>query len=115
MTDRTSELIRQYVARQKARGPATGPVDDVAEIRARWANPEEFASKEVTPGRRDVETLLARVAMYEDCILAGAKLLWPDKHWGPEPDGGGQSYLDYLSEGYYEAATEIRDRDVRRG
>ena len=116
VADRTSELTRQYVARQKARGPAAGPVDEVAEIRARWANPERFASKEVTPGRRDVETLLARVAMLEDCVLAGASLLFPPaEDWGPIPKGSKQSYLNYLTEGYYETAAEIRDREADRG
>ncbi len=65
--------------------------------------------------RFEVPRLRATVAMHEDTILAGARLLFPEEDWGPEPGGlDRQSYLDYLSAGYHEVATAIRDREVRR-
>lgn len=64
---------------------------------------------------REIGHLRATVAMGEDCILAGARLLFPGENWGPEPDGlARDSWLNYLSAGYHEVATEIQGRRVHR-
>jgi hypothetical protein len=110
-----SELTQRVIANLKARGPA-GEVmpldlDAFSDLAAKRGLDVFEASVLIAENR----VLRATVAMHEDCILAGAKLLFHDEDWGPVPEGPIVPYLNYLSEGYYETATEIRVRAVRRG